>query len=366
LEPLSFYKINNEAADEAIGLLKQLISIPSVSKEEQGTGDLLEQYFKEREIPGQRIKNNIFVKNKYFDAAKPVILLNSHHDTVKPNKSWTLDPFKPVVKDGKLYGLGSNDAGAPLVSLIMAFLAFYEDKDMPFNVILALTAEEEISGKNGIELVLPELPKINFAVVGEPTGLEMAVAEKGLMVLDCSSHGQAGHAARSEGDNAIYKAMKDVEWFRNYRFEKTSEMLGDVKMTVTMIQAGSQHNVVPDICDFVVDIRSTDSYTNEEIMDLVRNHIVSDVKPRSFRLQSSGLSQSHKLISVARELGLVTYGSPTLSDMALMPFPSVKIGPGKSERSHTADEYIELEEIKAGIDAYTNLLMKVGELKNFR
>ncbi len=359
MEPLSYYKVSNEAAADAIGLLKQLISIPSVSKEEQGTGDLLEKYLKGRKIPVQRIKNNIFVRNRHFDPAKAVILLNSHHDTVKPNRSWTLDPFKPLVNEGKLYGLGSNDAGASLVSLIMAFLAYYEVKDMSFNIILALTAEEEISGKNGIELVLPELPKIDFAIVGEPTGLEMAVAEKGLIVLDCSSRGQGGHAAREEGDNAIYKAMNDVDWFRNYRFEKTSKMLGNVKMTVTMIQAGSQHNVVPDICDFVVDIRSTDSYTNAEIIDLVRKYIVSDVKPRSLRLQSSGLSYDHILIRVADELGLVTYGSPTLSDMALMPFPSVKIGPGKSERSHTADEYIELEEIGAGIEIYIKLLLKV-------
>lgn len=359
MEPLSFYKVSNEAAGEAIGLLKQLISISSVSKEEQNTGDLLEQYFKGKEIPVQRIKNNIIVRNKYFNAARPVILLNSHHDTVKPNKSWTLDPFKPVVKDGKLYGLGTNDAGAPLVSLILTFLAFYEVKDLSFNVILALTAEEEISGKNGIELILPELPEIDFAVVGEPTGLEMAVAEKGLIVLDCSSRGKAGHAARDEGDNAIYNAIKDVEWFRAFQFRKTSEMLGNVKMTVTQIKSGSQHNVVPDICDFVVDIRSTDLYTNEEILDLVRKHIVSDVKPRSLRLQSSGLPQDHKLIRVASELGLVTYGSPTLSDMALMPFPSVKIGPGKSERSHTADEYIELEEIGLGIDLYIKYLLKV-------
>jgi len=361
LELQSSYNVS-EATGEAIGLLKQLISIPSVSREEQGTGDLLEEYFKVRGIAVQRIKNNIAVRNKFFDDEKPVILLNSHHDTVKPNKSWSLDPFNPVVKNKKLYGLGSNDAGAPLVSLIMAFLTLYEVKTMPFNIILALTAEEEISGKNGIELVLHALPEIDFAVVGEPTGLEMAMAEKGLIVLDCLARGKAGHAARDEGDNAIYKAIKDVDWFRNYHFEKTSKMLGDVKMTVTQIQSGSQHNVVPDICEFVVDVRSTDLYTNESILDLVKKHVDSDVNPRSLRLQSSGLSHGHVLARAADELGLVAYGSPTLSDMALMPFPSVKIGPGKSERSHTADEYVELDEIESGIDLYIRLLLKVMEL----
>lgn len=361
MELQSSYNVS-EAASEAIGLLKQMISIPSISRNERGTGDLLEQYFKGKGIYVQRLKNNVVVKNKYFNADKPVILLNSHHDTVKPNESWLLDPFNPTVKDNKLYGLGSNDAGAPLVSLIMAFLTFYEVKDMSFNVILALTAEEEISGKNGIELVLPSLPEIDFAVVGEPTGLEMAVAEKGLIVLDCSARGKAGHAARDEGDNAIYKAMKDVDWFRNYHFEKSSKMLGDVKMTVTQIKSGSQHNVIPDTCDYVVDIRSTDSYTNEYILELVKKHVDSYVKPRSLRLQSSGLSQGHVLVKAAHNLGLVTYGSPTLSDMALMPFPSVKIGPGKSERSHTANEYVELEEIESGINLYTRFLLETMDL----
>ncbi len=359
----SFYKENENPADDAIDLLRELISLPSVSGDEGKTADLLEAFFKERHIPVRRVMNNIIVKNKNFETCNSIILLNSHHDTVKPNASWKTDPFQPVMKGGKLFGLGSNDAGAALVSMITTFLAFYEMSNMPYNIMFMASAEEEISGKNGLELVLKELPDIDFAIVGEPTGLKMAVAEKGLVVLDCISRGKAGHAARDEGDNAIYKAVKDIEWFRTFRFNKISEMLGEVKMTVTQINAGKQHNVIPDICEFVVDIRSTDAYSNNEIVDIIRGNVISEIHPRSTRLQPSGLPEGHILRDAANSLGLKTFGSPTLSDMALMPFPAIKIGPGESERSHTAGEFIETEEIGAGIDMYMKLLKSLMELK---
>ncbi len=350
-------------ADEAVELLSRLISIPSVSGEEGRTADLLEAFFAGKQIPVQRVKNNIIVRNKNFETCNSVILLNSHHDTVKPNASWKTDPFQPVMKNGKLFGLGSNDAGAALVSMIMTFLAFYDMTNMPYNIILAVSAEEEISGKNGFEQVLKELPDIDFAIVGEPTGMKMAVAEKGLVVLDCLSRGKAGHAARNDGKNAIYKAVEDIDWFRTFSFDKISATLGEVKMTVTQIKAGRQHNVVPDICEFVVDIRSTDAYTNDEIVDIIRKNVRSEVNPRSVRLQPSGLPEGHILWEAAALLEQETFGSPTLSDMALMPFPAVKIGPGESERSHTAGEFIETEEIRLGIDIYRNLLGILMELK---
>lgn len=363
LEPQSYFEVRRKAVDEAVDLLKQLVSTPSVSRQEGCTADLLEHYFANKHIPVQRVKNNIIVRNKWFSSCNPVVVLNSHHDTVQPGESWTMDPFKPAIKDGRLFGLGSNDAGGPLVSLILTFLAFYEMGNLPFDLVLVASAEEEVSGADGVELALKEIPRIDFAIVGEPTGMKMATAEKGLVVLDCIASGKAGHAARSEGENAIYMAMKDIEWFRTYCFEKKSGKLGDVKMTVTQIQAGSQHNVVPATCDFVVDIRNTDVYTNEEVVELIGKQITSKVRPRSTRLQPSGLSENHELVKVAKSLGLETYGSPTLSDMALMSFPTVKIGPGESARSHTADEYIELEKIESGIDVYISLLGKLMELR---
>ena len=343
-------------SEEYIVLLKDLISTPSFSREEENTARILEKFFSSKSIATIRIKNNIVAKNKHFHSSLPTILLNSHHDTVKPNSSWKKDPFYPEQIDGKLYGLGSNDAGGCLVSLIAAFIRFIDRKDLKYNLLLVASAEEEVSGKDGIELVLREIGDVDFAIVGEPTSLNMAVAEKGLMVLDCESTGISGHAARDEGENAIYKAIKDINWFQNYRFNKISDSLGDVKMSVTMINSGSQHNVVPDSCRFVVDIRSTDLYSNEEILEIASDHVECKVTPRSTRLQSSGLPPGHVLRKYANELGVTTFGSPTLSDQALMNFPSVKIGPGDSARSHTANEFIEIDEIVRGIDLYIRLL----------
>ncbi len=349
----------DKTSRDYIQLLERLIETPSFSREEDKTAQIISEFFHSKSINTLQFKNNIIAKNKAFNPAKPTILLNSHHDTVKPGASWKKDPFTPIVVDGKLFGLGSNDAGAPLVALIAAFVHFYESKNLKYNLIFSATAEEEISGKDGVELVLPELGPIEFAIVGEPTGLKMAVAEKGLMVLDCLAKGKGGHAARQEGDNAIYKAIRDIDWFQNYKFDKTSDILGDVRMSVTMINAGSQHNVVPDECRFVVDIRSTDAYNNEEILTIIKQHVACEVVPRSTRLQPSGLDDGHLLVDVAKKLNIETFGSPTLSDQALMPFPSVKIGPGDSARSHTADEYIYLKEIEDGIQIYINLLKTI-------
>ena len=345
--------------NEALDLLKQLIAIPSFSKEEDKTADLIQGFFQGKEISSQRKGNNIWVKNLYFDASKPTILLNSHHDTVKPNVGYTKDPFSPEVEDGKLYGLGSNDAGASLVSLMACFLHFYNAPDLKYNLILTATAEEEISGKNGVESILEELGDIDFAIVGEPTLLDLAIAEKGLMVLDCVAIGKSGHAARNEGENAIYKAMKDIEWFRTYTFDEVSKSLGPVQMSVTMINAGQQHNVVPDECKFVVDVRSTDCYSNTQILEIIRAHVKSKVEPRSTRLNPSSIPMDHPIVQAGIALGGKTYGSPTMSDQALMPYPSLKLGVGDSARSHTADEFVFIHEIEEGIEFYIQLLKQV-------
>ena len=342
-----------------IELLEKLIETPSLSREEDKTATIIEDFLNSKSIATQRIENNIIARNKEFDESKPTILLNSHHDTVKPNSSWKKDPFTPVVVDGKFYGLGSNDAGGPLISLIAAFVNVYDKKDLKYNLVLAASAEEEISGKNGIELILPDLGKIDFAIVGEPTQLHMSIAEKGLMVLDCIAKGKSGHAARNEGENAIYQALDDIGWFQNYQFDKTSDMLGDIKMSVTVINAGTQHNVVPDECHFIVDVRGTDVYTNDEILTIIKDNVKCEVTARSTRLQPSGLPEDHVLRDCAKSLKIKTYGSPTLSDQALMPFPSIKIGPGDSARSHTADEYIGIQEIWDGIKMYNKLLKKL-------
>jgi acetylornithine deacetylase len=344
---------------ESVELLKLLIATPSLSKEEEGTAGILEEFFLAKGIKPHRKKNNVWVYNKNFDKLKPTILLNSHHDTVKPNPGYTRNPFIPEIEAGKLFGLGSNDAGASLVALTAAFLSFYERNDLKYNILLAVTAEEEISGKNGMLKVLAELPKIDFAIVGEPTSLQMAIAEKGLMVVDCKTIGKAGHAARDEGENAIYKAIEDILWLKNYHFQKVSETLGPVKMTVTLIKSGTQHNVIPANCEFTIDIRTTDAYTNEEVLAIIKQNISSEAKARSTRLKPSAIGKEHILVKAAKELGIKTYGSPTLSDQALLNVPSVKIGPGKSSRSHTADEYIGLDEIKEGIELYKNLLEKI-------
>lgn len=340
---------------EATELLKKLIRIPSISREEGLCADLIENYIAENGYTVSRLKNNVWTIASGFDGNRPTLLLNSHIDTVKPVDGWTFDPFIPTEKDGKIYGLGSNDAGASVVALLHTFFLLSQE-NQPYNLIFSATAEEELSGKDGIELLLKELPKIDFAIVGEPTNMQLAVAEKGLMVLDCTAHGKAGHAARNEGENAIYKALADIEWFRNYRFPNVSEFLGEVKMSVTQINAGTQHNVVPDRCTFVVDIRSNELYSNEEILKEIKKHISCDAVPRSTRLSSSATPLNHPIIVKAKETGREIYGSPTLSDQALMPFPSVKIGPGKSSRSHTADEFVEIKEIEQGIKTYFQLL----------
>ena len=343
--------------DEAIELLSQLIATPSFSKEEDNTSALIKNFLETHSVKTEQYLYNVWAKNKYFDNAKPTILLNSHHDTVKPNKGYTLDPFSAIEKDGKLFGLGSNDAGGSLVSLIAAFLYYYEKEDLKYNIILAATAEEEISGHNGIEVLLPQLDKIDFAIVGKPTQMQMAVAEKGLMVLDGIASGRAGHAAREEGDNAVYKAIKDIEWFSSYKFDKVSDLLGPVKMSVTVIETDNKaHNVVPAQCRFVVDCRVNELYTFEEMLEVIRTNVQSEIKPRSTRLRSSAISLDHPIVKAGLKMGRSYYGSPTTSDKALMFFPALKIGPGDSARSHTADEYIYIDEIKEGIELYIQLL----------
>lgn len=344
---------------KAIDLLKKLIEIPSFSKEENTTADLIEKWFNEIKIPTNRLHNNVWCANKYFDKSKPTLLLNSHHDTVKPNKSYMNDPFNAIVKNNKLYGLGSNDAGGCLVSLIASFVHFYDQKDLKYNLILAATGEEEISGSKGISSILNVLPKIDVAIIGEPTQMNLAIAEKGLMVLDVYASGISGHAAHYNPQNAIINAMKDIEWFSNYQFKKESTLLGKVKMTVTQINAGSQHNVVPDLCHFVVDVRVNEAYSNQEVYTIIKKHIKSKVEARSFRLNSSFISSSHSIVNAGIELGKITYGSPTISDQALLDCPSIKIGPGKSSRSHSADEFIYLSEIKEGIELYIKILNKI-------
>ncbi|HEX9509124.1 MAG TPA: M20 family metallo-hydrolase [Puia sp.] len=350
---------------EALHLLRQLIAIPSFSKEEEKTAALIADYLHSKNISAERLQNNIWAKNKYFDARKSTLLLNSHHDTVRPNKAYTLDPFSPIEKDGKLFGLGSNDAGGPLVSLIATFIYFYDQPELAYNIVLAVTAEEEISGHNGIELLLPALGRIDWGIVGEPTKLQLAVAEKGLLVLDCITHGKAGHAAREEGENAIYKAIPDIEWFRTYRYPKVSELLGPVKMSVTVIQTDNKaHNVVPSQCHFVVDVRVNELYTFEEILAIIRGAVSCEVNPRSLRMRSSSIPLGHPVVQSGIRAGRTCYGSPTTSDKALMPFPTLKTGPGDSARSHTADEYIYLEEIKEGIESYIQLIDPILKTAN--
>lgn len=343
----------------ALELLSDLIQIPSFSREEHGVAVKLEDFFTREGVIFNRVGNNLWAANDHFDPTKPTVLLNSHHDTVKPNPQYTRDPFHAEIIDGRLYGLGSNDAGGPLVCLIATFLHFRSRPDLKYNLVIAATAEEEISGSGGIESIWHSLPRIDFAIVGEPTLCGMATAEKGLMVLDCIARGKAGHAAREEGINAIYLAMDDIEWFRNYRFPLESKTLGPVKMTVTIIGAGKQHNVVPAECQFTVDVRVTDAYTLEELLQIIRQHVKSEVTPRSMRMRPSGIDDDHPLVKAATRLGFVTYGSPTTSDQALIPAPSVKMGPGDSARSHTADEFIYVDEIKQGIEKYIALLNEV-------
>lgn len=352
---------------EAIVLLQELISIPSLSKEEDKTADCIEIFLKEKQVPFKRLMNNIWAGNKYFDPAKPSVLLNSHHDTVPANAAYTRDPLQPAIEDGKLFGLGSTDAGASLVSLLTAFIYFYHTENLPYNIVFAASAEEEISGFNGIEKLFADdqfaacfkVPE-SFAIVGEPTQLELAIAEKGLMVIDCFAHGRAGHAARDEGDNAIYKAMEAIDWFKNHRFEKISPVLGPIKMTVTSINTDNKaHNIIPAQCSFVVDVRITELYSHEEILETIRQHVQVDVVPRSTRLRSSSIPAEHPVILAGIKLGKTTYGSPTTSDKALMPLPSLKCGPGFSGQSHSADEFVAVKDIEDGVQFYISLLSKL-------
>jgi acetylornithine deacetylase len=346
-------------AADALALLKRLIATPSFSREEEQTAGLIENFLQEKSIPFERVKNNIWARNRYFDPAKPTILLNSHHDTVRPNKSYTLDPFAPIERDGKLFGLGSNDAGGCLVSLLATFVYFYDRPDMSHNLLMAATAEEEISGRDGLELILPDLSPISFAIVGEPTEMQLAIAEKGLLVLDCTAHGVSGHAARDEGENAIYNAIQDINWLTTYQFSRVSPTLGPIKLSVTMINAGTQHNVVPDTCTFTIDVRVTEQYTLEEVIDTIREHIKADVKPRSIRLTPSSIPADHPIVQAGISLGRHTYGSPTTSDQAVLSCPSLKCGPGHSARSHSADEFIYLREIGEGVNGYIQMLEQV-------
>lgn len=339
----------------AVDLLKEMISTPSFSREEHNVAEIIAACMKKMGYEPERKGNNLWIQSPDFDSSKPTILLNSHIDTVRPVSGWTKDPFSPDVEEDVMYGLGSNDAGASLVSLLHTFFIL-TSKKQDYNLVFLASCEEEVSGKDGAEAIVPLLPKIEFGIVGEPTQMNPAIAEKGLLVLDCTAYGKAGHAARNEGDNAIYKALHDVEWFRTFQFPKVSDLLGTVKMTVSMINAGTQHNVVPDKCEFVVDVRSNELYSNEELFDIIDKHTDCEVKPRSFRLNSSRIALENPFVQRAMMIGKEPYGSPTLSDQTFMPFPTLKMGPGDSARSHTADEYILLSEIREAIELYVKLL----------
>jgi acetylornithine deacetylase len=341
--------------EEVSELLRQLIATPSVSREEGDTARLIAGFLMAQGFQVNQQGHNVWVREDFGNPSAPVLLLNSHHDTVKPVAGWTDDPFLPIESEGKLQGLGSNDAGGALVALMAAFLYLCQTPQ-PYQLILAATAEEEISGAGGIASILGELGPIDLAVVGEPTQCQMAIAEKGLLVLDVTVKGKAGHAAREEGINSIYEALPVIEWFKGYAFEKVSDLLGKVKMTVTQINAGQQHNVVPDTCQLVVDVRTNEHYSNHEIYDLICGQVNAEVKARSFRLNSSGIPPNHPVVARGLALGLKAFGSPTLSDQALIPFPSIKIGPGDSARSHTAQEHIYLHELAQGILTYIDLL----------
>lgn len=340
---------------DAVELLKKLIATPSVSRNEKDAADIMEQTIRSYGFEPQREANNLWIIDPHYDESRPTLLLNAHIDTVKPVASWSRDPFSPDVEDGVLYGLGSNDCGGGLCSLLQIFRMLTE-KPQSYNLIYLASAEEEVSGKDGITRALPLLPHIDLAIVGEPTGMNPAVAEKGLMVLDVIAHGKSGHAARNEGVNAIYEALDDMRWIRDYKFEKVSEFLGPTKMTLTVVNAGTQHNVIPDKCTMLVDIRTNEFYDNEEVYEFIRQHLKSEVKAHSFRLKSSRIDPEHPLIRKCIAMGMKPFGSPTLSDQALMHFPSFKLGPGESSRSHSANEFIRISEIRDAIAKYETLL----------
>jgi len=345
---------------EAITLLKQLIATPSFSSEEDQTAALIDAWFTNNTIPFERENNNLWAFNKHFDEAKPTLLLNSHHDTVKPNQGYTLNPFEPIEKDGKIFGLGSNDAGGCLVSLLATFTHFYNAENLPYNLVIVASAEEESSGQNGLNSVLKHLPELDCAIVGEPTEMQLAIAEKGLLVLDVFVEGTPGHAAHPNDNISIYNAIEVIEWFRDYRFEKVSDVLGPMKMTVTGIHAGKQHNVVPAECQLVVDIRVNDCYNNPEVLEIIKNELDGKAKviPRSLHLNSSSIPKEHALVQAGIELGRTTYGSPTLSDQSVLSCQSLKLGPGYSPRSHSADEFIYIKEIEEGVALYIKILSK--------
>ena len=347
--------LQEEYVNDAVELLKKLIATPSVSRNEKDAADIMEQTIRSYGFEPHREANNIWILDPHYDESRPTLLLNAHIDTVKPVASWTRDPFSPDVEDGVLYGLGSNDCGGGLCSLLQIFRMLTE-KPQHYNLIYLASAEEEVSGKDGITRALPLLPHIDLAIVGEPTGMNPAVAEKGLMVLDVIAHGKSGHAARNEGVNAIYEALDDMRWIRDYKFEKVSEFLGPTKMTLTVVNAGTQHNVIPDKCTMLVDIRTNEFYDNEEVFEFIRQHLKSEVKAHSFRLKSSRIDPEHPLIKKCVAMGMKPFGSPTLSDQALMHFPSFKLGPGESSRSHSANEFIRISEIRDAIVKYETLL----------
>lgn len=340
---------------DAVQLLKKLIATPSVSRNEKDAADIMEQTIRSYGFEPQREANNLWIIDPHYDESRPTLLLNAHIDTVKPVASWSREPFSPDVEDGVLYGLGSNDCGGGLCSLLQIFRMLTK-KPQSYNLIYLASAEEEVSGKDGITRALPLLPHIDLAIVGEPTGMNPAVAEKGLMVLDVIAHGKSGHAARNEGVNAIYEALDDMCWIRDYKFEKVSEFLGPTKMTLTVVNAGTQHNVIPDKCTMLVDIRTNEFYDNEEVYEFIRQHLKSEVKAHSFRLKSSRIDPEHPLIRKCVAMGMKPFGSPTLSDQALMHFPSFKLGPGESSRSHSANEFIRISEIRDAIAKYETLL----------
>ncbi|WP_242130649.1 M20 family metallo-hydrolase [Aestuariivivens marinum] len=349
-----------ELTRDAIALLKQLIETPSFSSEEDQTASYIEAWFKRYNIDYKRTQNNVWATNKHFDASKPNLLLNSHHDTVKPNSAYTKDPFKAIVEDEKLYGLGSNDAGGCLVSLIATFTYFYKLKDLKYNLVIVASAEEESSGPNGLNSMLKVIPKVDVAIVGEPTLMNLAIAEKGLVVFDAVVMGTPSHAAHPNDDNVIYKSIEVLKWFKDYKFEKGSEVLGDVKLTVSQIKAGKQHNAVPADLELVIDVRVNDAYTNAEIAEILKKEApCNSITPRSLRLNSSSIPVDHELVMAGIAMGMTTYGSPTLSDQAVLSCPSLKLGPGDSKRSHSADEFIYINEIKEGIQIYVELLKRV-------
>ncbi len=351
----------NLKTTEAVELLQALIATPSTSRDEARTGDLLFAFLSEHGAAPERLYNNVWARAEGFDPTRPTLLLNSHHDTVRPAASYTRDPYAPTLEQGRLYGLGSNDAGASVVTLAETFLTF-RTRELPFNLVVGLSAEEECMGEHGMRALLPALGRIDMALVGEPTGMQAATGERGLVVLDCTAHGRSGHAARGEGVNALYIALDDIARLRSFRFDRESPLLGPIGIAVTQIEAGTQHNVVPDTCRFVVDVRATDAYSNEEVVEQLRAALRSDVVPRSTRIRAAAVGDEHPLVRAARAVGRQTFVSPTTSDRTLMPFPSLKMGPGESARSHSADEFVLINEIDEALAIYEQYIEQLAKL----